>query len=402
MSHDEVRRQYEAYPYPERRPEDEKKRLITGSPSLPTEMDHWLWGGARDWRRPLRALFAGGGSGDGLIQLAQLLTDAGRPYEITYVDLSTASRKIAEARVAARGLKGINFVTGSLLEAASHGRFDYIDCCGVLHHLPDPQAGFDALAGALAPGGGLGCMVYAPLGRSGVYPLQEAFRDLLQGLEPHERLARAKTIYKALPGGHPFKRNPHLVDHEQGDAGFYDLLLHSTDRPFTISEVDAALGQAGLELAGVTAPLLYDLAHLLPDPKVIPQDLSAVARMALAEKLRGTCKTHVFYARPKGTVLPPPLGKGTAVPHLMGPAEALARTVAKSGAVTIDADGEAFTFPLPKSAAALIAAIDGRRSLDAIRAGTGLDVIGFSVAWKPVEKALCGMGLLHYSQLLTR
>ena len=35
-----VKEQYETFPYPERDPEDEKTRLITGSPSHPLEMDH--------------------------------------------------------------------------------------------------------------------------------------------------------------------------------------------------------------------------------------------------------------------------------------------------------------------------------------------------------------------------
>ncbi|MCB2118353.1 MAG: class I SAM-dependent methyltransferase, partial [Rhodobacteraceae bacterium] len=149
-----VSEQYEAYPYPERDPADERRRLITGSPSHPLEMDHFLWGGARDWSKPFRVLTAGGGTGDALIQLAAVLTAAGKRYEITYLDLSRAARRIAEERAKVRGLGGITFVTGSLLDAADHGRFDYIDCCGVLHHLPDPQAGFDALAAALAPEGG--------------------------------------------------------------------------------------------------------------------------------------------------------------------------------------------------------------------------------------------------------
>ncbi|MEO0865851.1 MAG: class I SAM-dependent methyltransferase, partial [Pseudomonadota bacterium] len=121
---DPVQAQYEAYPYPERKPTDERKRLITGSPSLPVEMDHWLWGGARDWSQPLRVLVAGGGTGDALIQLAQLLSDAGRPYDITYLDLSRASRRIAEKRAEVRKLKDITFITGSLLDAADHGPFD--------------------------------------------------------------------------------------------------------------------------------------------------------------------------------------------------------------------------------------------------------------------------------------
>jgi 2-polyprenyl-3-methyl-5-hydroxy-6-metoxy-1,4-benzoquinol methylase len=152
----DVKDQYEAYSYsyPERDPRDEAKRLITGSPSDPREIDHFLFGGTRDWTKPLRALFAGGGTGDGLIQLAQLLSAAKRPYDITYIDLSKASRSVAEARAKMRGLTGITFHTGNLLEAAEFGPFDYIDCCGVLHHLPDPADGFSALRGALSPEGG--------------------------------------------------------------------------------------------------------------------------------------------------------------------------------------------------------------------------------------------------------
>ena len=132
----EVRAQYEAYPYPERNPEDERKRLVTGSPSHVLEIDHFIYGGERDWSRPLRVLVAGGGTGDALIQVAQQMADAGRAAEITYLDLSTAARRVAEARARVRGLKGIRFVTGSLMEAADLGEFDYIDCCSALHHLP--------------------------------------------------------------------------------------------------------------------------------------------------------------------------------------------------------------------------------------------------------------------------
>ena len=31
------------------------------------------------------------------------------------------------------------------------GQFDYIDCTGVLHHLPDPAAGMRALAACSSP-----------------------------------------------------------------------------------------------------------------------------------------------------------------------------------------------------------------------------------------------------------
>ena len=204
----QVKDQYEAYPYPERDPKDEAKRLVSGSPSHPLEIDHFLFAGRRDWSKPLRALVAGGGTGDGLIQLAQMLVQAGKKYEITYVDLSRASRKVAEARAKARKLKNISFVTGSLLDAPEMGEFDYIDCCGVLHHLPDPAEGFRALRSGLAPGGGLGFMVYAPYGRSGVYPLQEAFAALYGGLPPKARLKAGAWCRRSTARRPPVPRQP--------------------------------------------------------------------------------------------------------------------------------------------------------------------------------------------------
>ena len=92
---DPFRAQYEVFPYPPRYPADERHRLIEGSPSHPLEIDHFLFAGRRDWRMPFRALVAGGGSGDGLIMLAQKLADLGCPAEITYLD-GSAGRRTAE------------------------------------------------------------------------------------------------------------------------------------------------------------------------------------------------------------------------------------------------------------------------------------------------------------------
>ena len=396
---DDVAAQYEAFPYPERDPADEKRRLIVGSPSLPHEMDHHLWGGARDWSKPLRILVAGGGTGDGLIQLCQMLTAAGRAYHATYLDLSANARRIAEERAAIRNLKNVRFITGSLLDAPTHGPFDYIDCCGVLHHLPDPQAGFKALANALAAGGGMGLMVYAPLGRQGVYPLQDAFGVLTSGQSPEVRLEYAKSVFARLPDSHPFLRNPRLVDHKASDAGFYDLLLHSTDRPFLISELAQELTLAGLELAGASQPALYDPSEFLPDATFLG-DCSEIERMQLAENLRGTLKTHVIYAVPQGARKKPPLGQPGAVPRLRGiEAGKLAQSIKQTGVLSLSADGQKRRVKVPVASAAIVAKMNGRNSLGAIRSALGLDQFAFNAAWTPVETALTGYGLLHYSQV---
>ena len=90
---------------------------------------------------------------------------------------------------------------GSLLGLPEKGwaPFDYIDCCGVLHHLAEPAAGLAALVSVLAQGGGLGLMLYGELGRTGVYPAQRAIARLAGGGPAAERLALARRLLDALP-----------------------------------------------------------------------------------------------------------------------------------------------------------------------------------------------------------
>src|SRR5262252_7299478 len=90
--------QYEAFPYPRRAPRDEAKRLIVGSPGHLREIDYWLFGARRPASQPLRALIAGGGTGDATIMLAQHMARAGRAGGVTWLDLSAASLQIAQAR----------------------------------------------------------------------------------------------------------------------------------------------------------------------------------------------------------------------------------------------------------------------------------------------------------------
>ncbi|MBT54053.1 MAG: methyltransferase [Mameliella sp.] len=391
-----VKEQYESYPYPERDPADEKKRLITGSPSHPLEIDHYLFQGQRDWSQTLRVLVAGGGTGDALIQIAQMMTSAGAPYEITYLDLSKASRAVAEARAKARGLTGITFVTGSLLDAPDHGPFDYIDCCGVLHHLPDPDAGFAALRAAVAPGGGMGFMVYAPYGRSGIYQLQEAFGTLFDGMAPQVRLSKAKKLVGTLHKGHSFAANGNVTDHKQSDAGFYDLLLHGQDTPFDIPRLLATLERTGWKLQSLLPPGLYDLARITDRPK----DMDDATAMALAEKLRGTMKKHLGYLVPADEDRPIARGsKQSLIPRsptsdMRKPAQA----VAQGRPLPITLKEADVQMRIPRDCAPLMAAINNRRSLAEIREVTKMDPLRFADLWGRLERELTAWGLLHYSR----
>ena len=211
--------QYEAYPYPRRDPRDEAKRLVVGSPSHVREIDYWVFGAQRPTTQPLNALIAGGGSGDATIMLAQQMATLNRPGRVTWLDRSSAALAIAKGRAAARGLTNIDWQQQSLLDLPESGLgpFDYIDCCGVLHHLPDPGQGLRALMSALAPGGGMGLMVYAPHGRTGVYMMQDAMRQLAPPeLPPQQRLDVARRVMRHLPETQWLRFNRSFDDHING------------------------------------------------------------------------------------------------------------------------------------------------------------------------------------------
>lgn len=394
---------YDVYPYPERAPEDERKRLLTGSPSSLVELDHYVFGGRRDWSKPFRALVAGGGTGDGVIMLAQQLADAGVDHEIVYLDLSAASRDVARARAEVRGLRRVEFIVGDFLAADPLGRFDYIDCCGVLHHFADPSAGATRLAALLAPDGGVGGMVYAPLGRTGVYPLQSALRTLLGDLPYGEQVAGARDIVAGLPKTNWLLRNPFVADHKTSDAGLFDLLLHSTDRPLWADELVALLEGAGLAVRALVEPIKYDPAVYLPtgsNAAATARELPFPVRARLAEELAGSFRKHIFYARL--TTAPPLADPRDLAPDLVPrlayiePA-ALAAHIKRGNPVNVSVDGLDFTRGLQRRTATLIAAIDRRRTL-----GELLDVVGMG-ALEPVVaedlRFLLDANQLHFSAL---
>lgn len=385
--------QYEAYPYPRRDPREEAKRLIVGSPSHLREIDHWVFGAARPASRPLNVLVAGGGTGDATIMLAQQLTAAGRPGTVTYLDRSAAATEVAQARARARGLTNIAWDRRSLLElpGSGLGPFDYVDCCGVLHHLPDPAAGLRALLSVLAPGGGMGVMVYAPHGRTGVYMLQDALRLLAPADEaPPERLDVARRVMRHLPQSAWLRANTLFADHiSGGDAGLYDLLLNPRDVAFTVPAFHALLAGEGLRIAALMEPMRYDPAAYLPDPRLRGRiaALDPVGRAALAEALCGNMSTHVAYVRRAGEPAPEPdATRSDAVPVAREtPAEELARAIRPDGTLGFLFDGLRVPVAMPKLAAAILGLVDGRRTVGDIAralAARGVVEAAFARDWR--------------------
>ena len=125
--------------------------------------------------------------------------------------------------------------------------FDLIVCTGVLHHLPDPDAGLRALRSVLKPTGAMYLMVYAPFGRAGVYLLQDYCRRLGIGTSARD-LDDLATVVEALPPQHPLVALLRNARESLNTDALADALLNPCDRAYSVPQVFEWLEHSGLAL----------------------------------------------------------------------------------------------------------------------------------------------------------
>jgi hypothetical protein len=184
--------------------------------------------------------------------------------------------------------------------------FDHVVSTGVLHHLPDPDAGLRALHDALKPGGAMHLMVYAPYGRAGVYMLAEYCRRLGVGYTGDDVDDLAESL-KALPPDHPIvpllRNSPDFAD----KASLADALLHPADRAYSVPQFMDFLDRAGLALGRWVrqAPYLPWCGALASSPHHARlAALPTQEQYAVIELFRGTMLRHsaVVYRREQSVV----------------------------------------------------------------------------------------------------
>ncbi len=164
--------------------------------------------------------------------------------KITALDLSTTNLKRARLHCLLHLRLNVTCRRGDLLDPdVASGPFSLIDAYGVLHHLPDPGAGLQALRGRLADNGLLRVMLYSHGARKGT----EAARRALRRLKVRDVTA-LRGLYDRLPSGSRLARR--LAEAPDGDAnhGLADAFLHPQVTTFRVTELKALLAESGMEL----------------------------------------------------------------------------------------------------------------------------------------------------------
>jgi SAM-dependent methyltransferase len=297
-----VQRLYNTYPFP---PEP----LLNEPP--PGYNWRWHWQAAYNFctgckppRENIRILDAGCGTGVGTEYLIALNPQA----EVVGVDLSEKALEIAQERSLRSGVikahqAPVNFYHLNLEQADRlEGEFDFINCVGVLHHLPNPIQGIQALAKKLAPGGIFHIFVYAELGRWEIQLMQQAIA-LLQGDKKGDYgdgVQVGRQIFASLPENNPIlkqdKERWSLENHR--DASFADMYVHPQETDYNINTLFALMEASGLEFIGFSNPLYWQLDRLLgkaPELVARAKNLAQKDQYRLIELLDPTLTHYEFF-----------------------------------------------------------------------------------------------------------
>lgn len=257
-----VQRLYDTYPFPPEPLLDE-----------PPPGYNWRWNwitaynfctGQKPQRQDIRILDAGCGTGVGTEYLVHLNPQA----SVVGIDVSGGALEVARERCRRSGANRVEFHHQSLYDVAQiEGEFDLINSVGVLHHLPDPIRGIQALAKKLAPGGLFHIFVYAELGRWEIQLMQEAIA-ILQGDKRgdyRDGVSVGRQLFASLPeNNRNVKREKERWSWEnQRDECFADMYVHPQEIDYNSKTLFELIDASGLEFVGFSNSRYWDIERLV-------------------------------------------------------------------------------------------------------------------------------------------
>lgn len=185
-------------------------------------------------------------------------------WNVIGVDLSEASIAHQKKLKEKHNLQNLRLEKLNLLDISSLKlSYDFIVSSGVLHHLPNPDDGLQALRGVLRPEGVMSLMVYSTSLRLGIYMMQEVFRQL-HFRQTKEDIDLVKATIESLHPEHVLKRYIKDCKDIKYDAGIVDTFLHPQDKSYYVNEIFDFTRKAGLEFISWVDPIDYSLEDHMP------------------------------------------------------------------------------------------------------------------------------------------
>jgi SAM-dependent methyltransferase len=290
---DAVRAFYESHPYPAPIGNLDRHRDLYRNPDRRRALSLLLWPTEKQ-RTNREILVAGCGTSQAAVH-ALREPDA----HVTAIDISETSLRHTRDLQQKYRLRNLDLHRLAIEQVRELGHtFDQIVCTGVLHHLPDPDTGLQALRNVLAPNGAMHLMVYATYGRAGIYMMQEYSR-LLGIAATKAELRDLDTTIGALSSDHPIAGVARGAKDFRNPDALADALLHPQDRSYTVPQLYDWLQRCGLLFGR-----WFEQAPYLPQCGAVARTPHAARLVSLSPRLqhaavelwRGTMAKHNFIA----------------------------------------------------------------------------------------------------------
>ena len=227
-----VRQQYEENPYPRWQTENFFKPLHTAKV-------------AKQYLPTPKVLIAGCGTGKQIVSTYHFYPNATfTAIDISKASLAYAKRKLQDYKID----NNVKLYQCDILDVSElKENFDYIECCGVLHHMADPQAGLNALISCLKPRGQMKLALYSTKAREKIFAIRERIQQEAISPTPNNIRALRKTlIEEQINGQNTFPIEQWRDFNSLSECR--DLLFHIQETSYTFLELDKLLKTTGLSL----------------------------------------------------------------------------------------------------------------------------------------------------------
>lgn len=226
-----VRSQYEENPYPRWKVESVFK------PYHSKMID-------QKYHQDINVLIAGCGTGKHIVSTFNFYPNA----KFTAIDISKASLSYAKRKLIEYGLDDkVDLLHCDILDAKNMDKqFDFIECCGVLHHMEKPLEGLKSITSLLKPGGKIKLAYYSTLARQSVFAARDYIQN--QGFEPTPsgiRQCRKFMTEESFSEATAFPIYKWTDFHSLSECR--DLMFHVQETCYNLHEIEASLQEAGLE-----------------------------------------------------------------------------------------------------------------------------------------------------------
>ncbi|AFZ47384.1 Methyltransferase type 11 [Cyanobacterium stanieri PCC 7202] len=264
--------------------------------------------GKKPQKKQLRILDAGCGTGSS----TEYLVLHNPTADILAVDISENALATAQKRLQKSGV--LNDFQGNIefrqfnLENSREldGYFDLINSVGVLHHMPNPVIGIQALADKLADDGLFHIFVYGELGRWEILLMQRAIA-LLQGDkigDYRDGVAIGRELFAGLPESSRIlqREKERWALENQRDECFADMYVHPNEFDYNIDTLFEFINTSGLEFVDFSNRDFWQIERLIKSEDLLQRasQLSTQERYRLIELLDPSNVTHYefFLAKP--------------------------------------------------------------------------------------------------------